>query len=133
MAQNEDKEKKNNNRIINGTNKRTIGTAYEEQAVLFLQQKGYYIVEKNFRCRQGEIDIVARDGQYLVFVEVKYRKASANGLPEEAVDRRKQQKIIRTAQYYLYQKNLGEDCPCRFDVVGICGDRIRLTQNAFEI
>lgn len=113
-------------------NKRAIGTAYEKTAVLFLQKKGYQILETNFRCRQGEIDIIAREGRYLVFVEVKYRHDTRGGLPEEAVGYRKQKKIIQTAKYYLYRKGLSEEIPCRFDVVGIQGDRIRLIRNAFE-
>lgn len=113
-------------------NKRKIGTAYEKKAVLFLQEKGYEILESNFRCRQGEIDIIAKDGRYLAFIEVKYRHDDRGGLPEEAVGRDKQKKIIQTAKYYLYRKGLSEETPCRFDVVGILGEKIRLTRNAFE-
>ena len=114
-------------------NKRQIGTAFEQEAVLFLQRHGYRILERNFQCRQGEIDIIARDGRYYVFVEVKYRKDSLSGAPEEAVTRHKQNKIIRAAEYYLYSRGIAEDVPCRFDVVGICGRHIRLIKNAFEV
>lgn len=113
-------------------NKREIGAAYEKQAVDFLQKKGYEILETNFRCRQGEIDIIAKEKEYLVFVEVKYRKDTRAGSGFEAVDYRKQQKIIQTARYYLYCHQLGEEIPCRFDVIGICQDKITLIRNAFE-
>ncbi len=113
-------------------NKREIGAVYEKQAVAFLQEKGYEIVETNFRCRQGEIDIIAREGEYLVFIEVKYRKDTRAGNGLEAVDYRKQQKIIQTARYYLYSRQFGEEVPCRFDVIGICPDKITLIRNAFE-
>lgn len=116
---------------MGGKNTREIGTAYEKGAVLFLQNKGYEIVQCNFRCRQGEIDIVAKDGRYLVFVEVKYRHGITAGWPEEAVGRQKQRRILQTAKYYLYQNQLPEDTPCRFDVVGICGGEFSLIQNAF--
>ena len=135
-----------------GKNRREIGTAYEKRAVLFLREQGYDILQTNFRCRQGEIDIVARDGRYLVFVEVKYRGDDTRGLPEEAVGGKKQKKIIQTARYYLYSRGLPEDTPCRFDVVAIHGkasfdkipcvepssrdipqeEKISLIRNAFE-
>ncbi len=78
----------------------------------------------------GEIDLIAREGDCLVFVEVKYRTGNRCGSPLEAVNVRKQITIRKVAQYYL----LGikqPDCPVRFDVVGICGDRIEHIRNAF--
>lgn len=113
-------------------NKRAIGTAYEKQAGEYLIQQGYEIVEYNFRCRQGEIDIIARDGEYLVFAEVKYRKNTGSGSPLEAVNVKKQQIISRVASYYCLTHGLGESTPCRFDVVAILGDEISLIRNAFE-
>ena len=74
-------------------NKRAVGSRYEEETAAFLQKNGYRILEKNFRDRRGEIDLIAKDGRTLVFVEVKYRKNVRNGYPEEAVDTRKQKKI----------------------------------------
>lgn len=112
-------------------NKRAVGTAYEEQAVLFLQEKGYVILERNYRCRTGEIDIVARDGEYVVFVEVKYRSLGAFGSPEEAVDYRKQRVISRIALTYLLNHGCNTDVPVRFDVVSIEGKRLRHYRNAF--
>lgn len=112
-------------------NKRKIGNEYENLAVDFLERKGYKILERNYRVRSGEIDIVAMDGRYLVFTEVKYRAGSRNGTALEAVDYRKQQVIIRTAQVYLRQHRYSAEQPCRFDVIGITGDRIQHVENAF--
>ena len=81
-------------------NKRAVGTAYEKLAGEYLRQQGYEILEYNFRCRMGEVDIVAKDGEYLVFVEVKYRSSGRSGSPLEAVDRRKQRIISKVASYY---------------------------------
>ena len=113
-------------------NKRKIGTDYEKLAGAYLQQQGYEILAYNFRCRIGEIDIVVRDGKYLVFVEVKYRGSSQAGNPLEAVHFKKQQSISRTASYYCLKHGYGENTPCRFDVVGICGEEYVLVKNAFE-
>ncbi len=112
-------------------NKRATGGRYEEMAAAFLQEKGYRILERNYRDRYGEIDLIARDGRYLVFVEVKYRHSSASGYPEEAVDSRKQARIRHAASYYLYSRHYPEDTPCRFDVVAILGSEVRLIADAF--
>ena len=113
-------------------NNRTIGTKYEQIALNYLQQANYEILESNYRSRTGEIDIVAKDGEYYVFVEVKYRTTTRSGHPAEAVDYRKQQKITNTARLYLYTHQLSEFTPCRFDVVVILGNTIELYKNAFE-
>ena len=86
-----------------------------------MKQKGLDIIEQNYRCRAGEIDIIARDGQTTVFCEVKYRYDGSAGDPAAAVDYRKQQTIFRVAQWYLQQCRLPENTPCRFDVVAIAG------------
>jgi len=112
-------------------NKRTVGSRYEEKAAAFLQTLGFQILEKNYRDRYGEIDLIAKDQRYLVFVEVKYRSSLKNGYPEEAVDGRKQARIRHAAQYYLYKKHANDDIPCRFDVVSIVGKDIRLIRDAF--
>ena len=113
-------------------NKRKIGTIYEHQAAVFLRQRGYQILEKNYRCPFGEIDLIARDGEYLVFLEVKYRSSSWDGSPLEAVDKRKQRVIGRVARYYLMTHSEYADAPCRFDVVGISGKDFCLIRNAFD-
>ena len=111
-------------------NRRKTGADYEKAAGFYLEQMGYEILQFNYRCRLGEIDLIAKDGAYYVFCEVKYRADERKGSPLEAVDARKQQKIFRTAMYYLTEQQL-EDVPCRFDVVGIEGTKITLIKNAF--
>lgn len=111
-------------------NKRITGVQYEVLAARYLIEQGLEVLEQNYRSRQGEIDLIARDGEYLVFIEVKYRKNDSLGFPEEAVDLRKQQRIVQTAGYYLYQQGYGE-IPCRFDVIAILGSRIRWLKHAF--
>lgn len=112
-------------------NKRATGSRYEEKAAVFLQKEGFGILERNYRDRYGEIDLIAKEDGYLVFVEVKYRKNLQNGYPQEAVHEKKQQKIRHTARYYLYKKGYPEDTPCRFDVVSIVGEQIELIRDAF--
>lgn len=112
-------------------NKRGIGTKKEDEAARFLTQCGLKVTDLNFRSRFGEIDIIARDGDYVVFVEVKYRKTSLAGHPEEAVDARKAAKISKVADYYRVVKKLPYDKKIRFDVVAIEGGEIRWYKNAF--
>lgn len=112
-------------------NKRSIGTAYEEKAAEYLRRKGYTIVNQNFRCRMGEIDLIARQDTILVFVEVKYRKTASFGYPEEAVSFSKQRTIRKVAEYFLVTEHLPMDTECRFDVVAILGEEIRHIENAF--
>ncbi|MDD5475203.1 MAG: YraN family protein [Syntrophales bacterium] len=83
-----------------------------------LKEMGYSILERSYRCLFGEIDIIARDGQELVFVEVKSRKTPAYGNPEVSVDRKKQRKLSLVALHYLSAKRL-HDTEARFDVVAI--------------
>jgi putative endonuclease len=90
----------------------------EALAALFLRLKGYRIEARNWRCPLGEIDIVASKGDTLVFVEVKTRAGRSAGLPEAAVTRGKQQRLVRLAQAYLTHCH-AEVPPCRFDVVAV--------------
>lgn len=113
-------------------NKRKIGAEYEKLAADYLMENGYQIIERNFRNRFGEIDIIARDAEYLVFVEVKYRSSQSFGTAAEAVDLRKQRIITKVAWYYLLTHGENEWTPCRFDVLSIEEDTIRLYRNAFE-
>ncbi len=112
-------------------NKRQIGSEYEEVAVSFLEGKGFVIKERNFYTYFGEIDIIALDGEYFVFVEVKYRRSSKIGFGEEAISYNKRKRIYKSAQYYLYKNRLNENVPCRFDVVAINGKDIILYKNAY--
>ena len=112
-------------------NRRKTGADHERQAAEFLKAKGYRIVEQNYRCRAGEIDIIAEDDPYLVFVEVKYRATAAAGYALEAIDEKKIARIRRTAAFYLYEKGYPEETPCRFDAVGVDGERITHIEHAF--
>ncbi|TWI73270.1 putative endonuclease [Desulfobotulus alkaliphilus] len=103
---------------MSGLFSRIKGLAAERAACDFLKGAGFCILEKNFRSRFGEIDIVAREGDTLVFVEVKARSSSGYGSAFEAVDRRKQQKILRTALFYI-SRNLLDDPYLRFDVISV--------------
>lgn len=112
-------------------NRRQIGASYEKLAAEYLTGNGYEILEYNYRNRTGEIDLVAKEGEYLCFVEVKYRKDTSMGSPLEAVNWKKQRNISKVAKYYLLTHGYSEWTPCRFDVVGITGNEIELVKNAF--
>lgn len=112
-------------------NRRQVGTEYERQAAAFLEERGCEVIERNYRCRLGEVDLIVRDGNYLVFVEVKYRQSERTGHPLEAVNPAKQRRISRTAVWYLQSHGLGMDQPSRFDVVGICGGQVLWLKDAF--
>ncbi len=114
--------------------RRQLGDQGEELAVAALKKQGYKILTRNYTCPLGEIDLVARQGGTLVFVEVKTRRGEQFGTPQEAVHFAKQAKLRRLADYYLKQQRLGE-VPVRFDVVGITlgeqGPRVEIIANAF--
>lgn len=111
------------------------GRQAEELAARYLAYKGYQILEKRYRSRLGEIDLIARQNETLVFVEVKYRRSLRYGRPSAAVGPAKQQKIRRTALYYLRQSRQ-TDQPCRFDVVELWQEngryKVHHYHNAFE-
>ncbi|WP_043317399.1 YraN family protein [Microbulbifer sp. HZ11] len=113
----------------------SIGTQMEAEAERFLIAAGLRIVQRNFRGRFGEIDLIARDGNMLVFVEVRFRRNRIFGGAGMSVDQRKQRKLLLTANSYLQLRKL--DCPCRFDVISIeqegPGKQLKLDwiQNAF--
>lgn len=110
---------------------RMEGYCWEQRAAEFLEQKGFRIAARNFYSYYGEVDIVARDGRYLVFVEVKYRKNRRSGSPLEAVDSRKQQRICKTAAYYCLKYGYGTETPVRFDVIGITEEGMVHIEDAF--
>jgi putative endonuclease len=101
--------------MLSKTKKGAIG---EDLAVDYLKKKGYRIFQRNYRFEHGEIDIVAEDGNALVFVEVKARRSKEFGEPEDAVTPRKREKIRATADGYLFENNI-DDKECRFDVIAI--------------
>lgn len=113
-------------------NRRRKGTHYEQMAAEYLNELGYKIMEYNYNCRIGEVDLIAWDGDYLVFVEVKYRTDSRMGMPQEAVSAAKQRTIAMVASYYMMHNNIPDITPVRFDVVAILGNECSLIQNAFE-
>ena len=113
-------------------NNRKTGTVYEQAVGYYLEQQGYEILQYNYRCRAGEIDIVARDGAYIVFCEVKYRKGRGTGHALAAVDEKKQRVICRCALFYIMEHHLTEDMAYRFDVVGIEKEKIEVVQDAFS-
>lgn len=107
------------------------GAFGEAKAKEYLESIGYNILAQNYSCNQGELDIVARDTDELVFVEVKARKSFIYGNPCEAVDKTKQKKLILAAQRYIIDNNI-EECIMRFDVVEVLfsriGERYRLKE-----
>lgn len=111
-----------------------IGGRAEELALQYLKGQGLKPVERNFRCRMGEIDLIMRDGETLVFVEVRYRKNREFGGPVESVGRSKRHKLITTAKVYLQKHGYSVKRPVRFDVVGIVGsdDSVEWLKNAIE-
>jgi len=110
------------NQDINQQTTRQRGDNWEQFAEQFLAGNGLVFLEKNFHSRQGEIDLIMQDGDCLVFIEVKYRRNNNFGGAKAAIPYKKQQKIIKTAVFYLQQQGLKEyNTSCRFDVVAIEG------------
>lgn len=112
-------------------NTRSIGKLGEDTAVTYLQKNGYKVLDRNFNCHYGEIDIIARHGIYYVFIEVKSRNTVAFGTPREAVTSYKQQRIISAAQNWLVKKRI--PCvPVRFDVVEVVDGVASVIKDAFR-
>lgn len=112
------------------------GRAQEEQALSYLRAQGLQLVERNFRCRLGELDLIMLDGKQLVFIEVRSRASGSRyGSPAESVNAAKQRRLINAAQRYLQMRER-EPPACRFDVVGISGSgskqRLDWIKNAFS-
>lgn len=101
-----------------GSGNRSVGARGEEIAVAYLKGKKYVILERNFRCKGGEVDIVARDGRTIVFVEVKSRRSESYGPPQLSVTPFKQRQISKAALTWL-AKNRQHDASARFDVIAI--------------
>lgn len=125
--------------FADGPHNRAKGSAAEEMAVRYLESQGYVVVERNVRTDAGEIDVVARDGDTLCFLEIKARARGVHGPAVAAVTPAKQRRIARAASLYLMLRDV-RDVPCRFDVLGIdpAADgtagawRFTLLRNAFE-
>ncbi len=115
--------------------KKMLGKEGEDRAAKYLTGQGYKIIERNYRTRAGEIDLIALHRDVVVFVEVKTRTSDAYGSPELAVNPRKQRRMIKAALGYITYKRLHQ-VPCRFDVVAISNGKdqeVELIQNAFEM
>lgn len=117
-------------------NKRQVGDYYESLACTYLKNQGARILERNYRAFRGDIDIIAMDGRFLSFIEVKYRRDVRYGSPEEAVTISKQRQICKLSKLYLYSKKKSIDIPIRYDVIAITDTdntaTIRWYKNAFE-
>ena len=114
-------------------NKRSLGSEKEQQALDYLTEHNVKILDKNYYFRGGEIDLIVQDGEYVCFIEVKYRKSNNFGAPEEAVTLSKQKKIIQGAKVYLYLNRYPTDTPCRFDVISVSGQEIKWIKDAFAV
>ncbi|ADD69173.1 protein of unknown function UPF0102 [Denitrovibrio acetiphilus DSM 12809] len=106
-----------------------FGKKGEKKAACFLEKQGYAIVEMNYRCKFGEIDIIAEKNGVLIFVEVKTRSTDKFGLGYESVTLSKQQKLFKTAQHYMVENG---EMPAQFDVISIDGDTLTHIPNAFS-
>ncbi len=110
-----------------------LGSEAESLACQYLQQRGLRLVDKNYSCHGGEIDLIMRDGEYLVFVEVRLRHNEDYGHSLETISASKQKRIIRTALTYLQETEQMDTQDCRFDAIGISDkDEIIWLQDAFQ-
>jgi putative endonuclease len=112
-----------------------IGDSAERLAQEHLELNGLNLITSNYQCRMGEIDLVMREGNFLVFIEVRYRKNNIFGSAAESVTRKKQQRLLATANHYLQNEELYQDNLCRFDVITVSGQynpQIEWIKNAFQ-
>jgi putative endonuclease len=121
-------------KTMSPTHRLILGKAGEDLAARFLEQQGFKIIGRNYRFERGEIDLIAEEGEELVFVEVKTRRSSVFGAPEDAVTEEKQEQVHAVAEGYLFEHDI-DNRPCRFDVVAIDFENgqadIRHIRNAF--
>ncbi|NYE62613.1 putative endonuclease [Duganella sp. 1224] len=113
------------------TPQQRLGRQGEDRALAHLQAHGLTLLERNFLCKSGEIDLIMQDGPLLVFVEVRQRASSHFGGAVYSVTPAKQQRLLRAAQYYLLRHKIPP--PCRFDVVAIDQEKLSWMQNALEM
>ncbi len=127
----------NTPKVSKSNHKLVAGHAAEESAVKLLLSKGYKIIARNVRYKAGELDIVAKDGDALCFVEVRSRQNQKHSNPKSSVRNDKQTKLIRAAMLYLQKNFRGARPPCRFDVIGVTGygpgQQLELIKHAFEL
>jgi len=122
---------------MSGNNsKKDTGNQAETAACNYLQRQGLKLVERNYLCKRGEIDLIMRDGKNTVFVEVRYRRSDRFGSSAESVDWRKQAKLLATAEHYLQQHPKAAQSACRFDVVALTTEntqqKIQWITDAFQ-
>lgn len=121
---------------MKGADRIRTGKKGEDIAVAYLKKEGYEVLERNYRCLFGEVDIIAKDGDTIVFVEVKSRRSERFGAPQMAVGTEKQKKLSRISLKYLEERRL-YPCNARFDVVAVKifpeGGGVELIQNAFDL
>jgi len=115
---------------------RATGHSIEKLASQHLESKGLKLIESNFSCKLGEIDLIMQDNDYLVFTEVRYRKNNSHGSGFETIGPHKQRKIIKTAMLYLQKNQLTDKIACRFDVVSVAdtpqGKQFEWIKDAFQ-
>ncbi len=114
---------------------RKIGAEAEELALEYLKQQGLILLDRNYHCRRGEIDLMMQEGNFLVFIEVRYRKNDRYGSAAESVTKQKQHRLLTTAEYYLQSEKQNADNICRFDVITISGEldpQIGWIKDAFQ-
>ena len=119
-----------------GTQKKELGKKGEDLALRYLKKNGYHVYERNYVCKMGEVDIIAKEKDTLAFIEVKTRTSTAFGPPQLAVNAAKQMQLSKVALYFLKEKGI-EDVKARFDVVAIIlgpgGPEIELIRDAFDV
>ncbi len=113
-------------------NKKQVGKENEELAQKFLENKGYHILDKNFSTRYGEIDIIAKKENILIFIEVRSKSYNHFGKPFETIDKNKIKKILKTAQTYISKENL-DNFDIRFDVISIENGKLTHIKSAFDL
>lgn len=111
-----------------------IGNSAEKLALNYLQSQGLKLITRNFSCKHGEIDLIMQHNKNLVFIEVRYRKHSQYGTGADSVDYRKQQKILKSAEYFLQSNPKYNQLPCRIDVISLGSDKANINwiTNAIE-
>lgn len=113
-------------------NKRRLGTIYEEKSAAFLIDRGFEILKMNYRCKIGEIDIIAKKDECIHFVEVKYRNTQKCGVPLEAVNYKKQKIISKVSMYYIMENKILDNTAVCYDIISVLGNEISFYENAFD-
>lgn len=116
---------------MTSTLQQRLGQQGEERALIFLQRQGLRLLERNFRCKVGELDLIMQHGATLVFVEVRQRASSRFGGAAASVTPAKQRRLLRAAQYFLLR--YADLPPCRFDLLAIDGENLSWMQNVLEM